>query len=359
MDHSDVSKPIQTILDGTNHILWAQSMSSFLKGCKYWRYITGDICKPTKEKDEDDVKFVERHDEWVAKNHQIITWFRNTSIPSIHLQFGRFNTAKEVWDLLSQRYTTSDLAHQYQLLGTLHHMRQERGQSINSFLSQMHSIWDQLALSEPKWECNVDNQKFTTHRDHQRLVQFLMALIDDFESVRASLLHRSPFPTLEAAISDLLYEETRLGSLKSQRTDAVLATSSSRPFKGNYSDSRQKRCNYCHESGHFLLDCPIRICKMCHRKGPGHYLDECPKNPKKTFTSHRPQSTQAAFKYGSNSAAVTTDSSTENSNSTSQISISEIADILKQVLCNTDNPPLTALSTTSGSKDRTDSWDWP
>ncbi|KAK2966740.1 hypothetical protein RJ640_001064 [Escallonia rubra] len=175
-----------------------------------------------------------------------------------------------------------------------------------------------------------------------------MALTDDFESVRASLLHRSPFPTLEAAISDLLYEETRLGSLKSQRTDAVLATSASRPFKGNFSDSRQKRCKYCHESGHFLLDCPIRICKMCHRKGPGHYLEDCPKNPMKHATSHHPQSTQSAFKYGSNSAAITTDSPIENSISTSQIFIYEITDILKQVLSNTGNPPSTALSTISG-----------
>ncbi|KAK3008451.1 hypothetical protein RJ639_013548 [Escallonia herrerae] len=230
-------------------------------------------------------------------------------------------------------------------------MRQEPGQSINTFLSQMHSIWDQLALSEPKWDYNVDNQKFTIHRDRQRLVQFLMALTDDFESVRASLLHRSPFQTLEAAISDLLYEETRLGSLKSQRTDVVLATSASRPFKGNFLDSRQKRCKYCHESGHFLLDCPIRICKMCHRKGPSHYLEDCPKNPMKQATSHRPQSTQSAFKYGSNSAAITTDSPIENSISTSQISISEIADILKQVLSNTGNPPSTALSTISGISD--------
>ncbi|KAK3024970.1 hypothetical protein RJ639_042777 [Escallonia herrerae] len=116
-----------------------------------------------------------------------------------------------------------------------------------------------------------------------------MALIDDFESVRASLLHRSPFPTLEAAISDLIYEEKWLQSLKSQRTDAVLAISASRPFKGNFSDSRQKRCKYCHES-----DSPI-----------------------------------------------------ENSISTSQFSISEIADILKQVLSNTGNPHSTALSTIS------------
>ncbi|KAK3032074.1 hypothetical protein RJ639_036288 [Escallonia herrerae] len=164
------------------------------------------------------------------------------------------------------------------------------------------------------------------HRDRQRLVQFLMALIDDFESVRASLLHRSPFPTLEAAISDLLYEETRLGSLKSQRIDAVLATSASRPFKG--------------------------IFQILVRSGPGHYLEDCPKNPTKQATSHRPQSTQSAFKYGSNSATITTDSPIENSISTSQISISEIADILKQVLSNTGNPHSTALSTISGNSSR-------
>ncbi|MED6176647.1 hypothetical protein PIB30_090238, partial [Stylosanthes scabra] len=36
-----------------------------------------------------------RLEEWDSKNHQIITWFRNTSTPGIHLQFGRFETAKE------------------------------------------------------------------------------------------------------------------------------------------------------------------------------------------------------------------------------------------------------------------------
>ncbi|KAK3033531.1 hypothetical protein RJ639_032760 [Escallonia herrerae] len=86
----------------------------------------------------------------LQENHQIITWFRNTYLSSIHPQFGRFSRDKEIWDLLSQQYTTSDLAQQYQLLGTLHRMRQESGQSINTFLSQMHSIWDQLALFEPK-----------------------------------------------------------------------------------------------------------------------------------------------------------------------------------------------------------------
>ncbi|KAH7550625.1 hypothetical protein JRO89_XS13G0233700 [Xanthoceras sorbifolium] len=61
-------------------------------------------------------------------------------------------------------------------------------------------IWDQLALSEPTWTDTTDAIKFTTYKDQQHLIQFLMALHDTFEPTRASLLHRHPLPTLEQAI---------------------------------------------------------------------------------------------------------------------------------------------------------------
>ena len=86
----------------------------------------------------------------MAKNHRIITWFRNTSSTSINMQFGHFDTAKEVWDFLAKRYTTTGHAHQYQLQNTLYSMHQEPGQSIISFLAQMSTIWDHLALSDPE-----------------------------------------------------------------------------------------------------------------------------------------------------------------------------------------------------------------
>ena len=65
---------------------------------------------------------------------------------------------------------------------------------------------------------------FSTYRDQQRLVQFLMALTSDFEPVRASLLHRKPLPTLQQAISELISKETRPGTVKSQHLESVLAT---------------------------------------------------------------------------------------------------------------------------------------
>lgn len=227
MEKIDAAQPISITLDGSNYILWAQAMTSFLKGKKLWRIITGDVIKPVQAAEESQSKFEERLEDWDSKNHQVVTWIRNTSVTSISLQFGRFQNqnapAKAIWDFLRDRYQTTGLSHQYQLLSQLDRMRQEPGQSINGFLSQIYAVWDQISLSEPSWTSTTDAALFADYRDQQRLIQFLMALTTDFEPVRASLLHRTPLPTLDQAISELLSEETRLGTLKSQSLDSALA----------------------------------------------------------------------------------------------------------------------------------------
>ncbi|WOH06591.1 hypothetical protein DCAR_0626019 [Daucus carota subsp. sativus] len=169
------SSPIQTILNGSNYITWSQAMRSFLKGKRLWRYVNGDFTIPTKEKDEADSKFKDRIEEWDVKNHQAITFFRNSSVSKINLQFGNYDTAKEIWDLLASRYTTSNLSHQYQIMSSLSKQKQEPGQPVADFLSQIQSLWDQLTLSEPKWLHTEDATLYHTYRDQQRLIQFLMA----------------------------------------------------------------------------------------------------------------------------------------------------------------------------------------
>ena len=67
-------------------------MSAFLKGQQLWRIITRELTKPVQAADETKTKFLDRLDAWDGKNYRIITWFRNTSTTSIHLQFGRFQT---------------------------------------------------------------------------------------------------------------------------------------------------------------------------------------------------------------------------------------------------------------------------
>ena len=73
MDKSEISRPIGTILDGSNYIFWSQRMKSFLIGRKFWRIVIDDIVKPVCNTDENDTKYVERLEDWNSKNHQIIT----------------------------------------------------------------------------------------------------------------------------------------------------------------------------------------------------------------------------------------------------------------------------------------------
>nr|XP_025662089.1 uncharacterized protein LOC112757747 [Arachis hypogaea] len=227
MEKPNVFQPIPAILNGSNYAHWVEAMREFLKGQKLWRYVTSDIVCPVKltvadksrdgasKSNEDAEKdFAEKLEDWDSKNYQIITWFRNTSTPGIHLQFGHFETAKEVWDHLAKRYTSSDLSHQYQLLKELHCLKQERGQAVFDFLTQMEIIWDQLTSCEPVLKDPTDAKAYEDYQNRTRLIQFLMALTDDYEPVRASLLHQNSLPSLEDALPRLNSKETRLGLLR-------------------------------------------------------------------------------------------------------------------------------------------------
>ena len=58
-----------------------------------------------------------------SANHQIITWCRNTFIPSIVDEFGNIDIAKEVWDLLVTWYAGLSGARNFKLTRELYQIR--------------------------------------------------------------------------------------------------------------------------------------------------------------------------------------------------------------------------------------------
>ncbi|TYJ98054.1 Copia protein [Cucumis melo var. makuwa] len=247
MEKSEIVRPISTILDGSNYITWENQMKSFLISWKLWRIVTGDITKPTKQHKEDDSKFIERLKKWDNKNHQIITWLSNTSIPAIHTQFDAFENAKELWDFLSTLFKFVGLAHYYQLHNSLVNLNQEVCQSVNEYLVVLQPIWTQL-----------DQAKIS--KDHLRLIKVLMGHRQEYVSVRAGLLHRSPLPSLDAVIQKILFEEKRLGINLSKNSDVVLV--------GTYSPSGASStfCKNCKLTGHKFIGCPKIECRFRIRR---------------------------------------------------------------------------------------------
>ena len=191
-------------------------MRSFLKGHMLWHYCTGAITVPIKGANEEDAAFLGRMIEWDSHNHMILTWIRNTSIPSISNLLGSFDDAKLAWDMLAKRYSTTHGSMKYQLVVELHQLRQEPGQSMNDYYDQFCFIWDQIDLFDPTWACSKDAQQYASIRDEFCLYEFLMSLHKDFEPIRGQLLNRSPAPSLDTVVNELVKEEARLATLQAQ-----------------------------------------------------------------------------------------------------------------------------------------------
>ena len=258
-ERDDSLQSISVRLDGKNYTYWSYVMKNFLKGKKLWGYINGDLNKPNDKTNVE--KYAELLDVWEANNSKIITWINNSVAPSIGMQLAKYDYAKDVWDHLGRLYTQSNFAKKYQLECDIRALEQKK-LSIQEFYSAMTDLWDQLALTE-----SAELRAFAPYvanREEQRLVQFLMALRDDFEGLRGSILHRSPLPTVDSVVHELLAEEIRLktqsGKVISSDPNPSVFAASSRPISSNqnkpYSRVASDECSYCKEKGHWKSQCP-------------------------------------------------------------------------------------------------------
>ncbi|KAF2315686.1 hypothetical protein GH714_040215 [Hevea brasiliensis] len=182
----------------------------------------------------------------------------------------------------------------------------------------MTALWDQLSLSKPLWHDIRDAELYAKERDEFWVYQFTLALNDEFESVRSSLLHRDPFPKLEIVVTELLSEEAHLAILKSQQsiitTDTMLATLAS-------SQSQNKvTCRYCHKQRHHISNC----FRLQSKQGIGR------NNQSKFKSSKAPTHTTAAAteRQTDDQPMVTSKRSSTSANSVSPPTISSPSNII-------------------------------
>ena len=87
-------------------------------------------------------------------------------------------------------------------------------------------MWEQLFATDPPLVCSKDIELFVKYWDCCKFMHFMMGLREDFEPTRASLLSRSPTPSLDAAVKELISEENRQPTYHMSSSDHVLATPS-------------------------------------------------------------------------------------------------------------------------------------
>ncbi|GAV72882.1 hypothetical protein CFOL_v3_16370 [Cephalotus follicularis] len=139
-----------------------------------------------------------------------------------------------------------------------------------------------------------------------------MALRDDFEPTRASIMNRQPLPSLETALSELISEETRRLSITSQQSPFITAATQ-RP-----DNSKRPHCTHCNKFGHTVNTC-YDIIGRPPGKSPG------PKHA---------------------AATTTAPSGSESASQIHQLSTADLEALLNQVMSHTGS---SAMSATSGN----------
>ena len=191
------------MLDGpTSYHAWSQNMTIFLKGRKMWRYVTSSIPKPvpnpkSKATAAEDasktavtmIDYEERLEEWESIQSKTLSWFINTSIPSIHNLLPHLKTVEAAWRILADRYDcTNDSNLEFHIESKLYQLRKEIGQSIYDSYYQTSTMWEQLSAADPPLVCSKDIELFVKYRDRRKFMHFMMDLHEDFEPTKASLL---------------------------------------------------------------------------------------------------------------------------------------------------------------------------
>ncbi|RVW66926.1 Retrovirus-related Pol polyprotein from transposon RE1 [Vitis vinifera] len=157
-----------------------------------------------------------------------------------------------------------------------------------------------------------------------------MSLHKDFEPIRGQLLNRSPAPSLDTAVNELVREEARLATLQAQNKFNVLAITPliEQPQQSGDSygsSNRRKQTNK-------------KFCNYCKR--PGHTIETC---------YRRNKSTAAVANIEPTPPMASTSVESKSSGSTINLSSTELQEIIAQVVRMAGNASLsTALSVLPG-----------
>ncbi|XP_028060364.1 uncharacterized protein LOC114263978 isoform X1 [Camellia sinensis] len=203
----DADEVVMLKQDGSNYQIWSHLMSQHMIQTRrqLWDYVCGIVTEPNPGHEN----FTNLSQQWKTKNAEILNMICIYVLnPSVSIQLRSFKSGKESWDYLAELYGHSNWRLRLEQLETQIRATKQGDRTIKEFHGVMVGLWNQQAKLEDRDLSLLSSYK--KNRDEQRLVQFLIALRDEFEPIRRSILCRLFLPSVEKAVRELEEEEIRL-----------------------------------------------------------------------------------------------------------------------------------------------------
>ncbi|CAA7030339.1 unnamed protein product [Microthlaspi erraticum] len=242
-------------LDGSNYGIWSIAISTSLEAKNKMGFLDGSIPQP----DEDDPYFKI----WCRCNSMVKSWLLNCVSKKIYMSILYFKSACEIWKDLHTRFHKSNLPRLYKLRHQIHSLRQG-SLDLSSYHTHVQSLWEELS----SLQVTGSVEDLLAERETNRVIDFLMGLNDNYESIRSRILMKKTLPSL-SEVFNLLDQEESQQSVKFSIDVAPSAFQISHsgplaspvpptPASGGSSSQRDDDkpvCSYCGRVGHVVYRC--------------------------------------------------------------------------------------------------------
>ncbi|KAJ3704067.1 hypothetical protein LUZ61_007772 [Rhynchospora tenuis] len=242
------------VLKGENYDLWVKAMRNALRAKNKLGFVDGSVSKPKDNTVEAAV--------WGSCNSILVSWLFNCIDPTLQPSVAYFETVKELWDDLKDRFSIGDVPRIHQLKADLAGAKQQ-GLPVAEYYTRLKTLWDELSsyVSAPACvcggcTCNL-TAKFIKEKEEERIHQFLMGLDEGFSSIRTTLLSMDPLPSLNRIYSMVIQEERHktVTRGREERGDAVSFAVQLNKTEPSQSKTGEKpTCTHCNKIGHEIAN---------------------------------------------------------------------------------------------------------
>ncbi|GKB96479.1 pyridoxal 5'-phosphate synthase-like subunit PDX1.2, partial [Tanacetum coccineum] len=259
-----------TPFNGSNFMGWSRTVKMALGAKLKLGFINGTCVKPAMDG--------ENLQRWIRCDYMVSCWILNSMVAELSEAFLYAQSAAELWKEIAERYGQSNGPLIYQLQRELSNVSQGN-LTIAAYFNKLKRCWDELhnlngipVCSCGKMQecsCNLVD-KFLEIEGKSKLIQFLMKLNDEYESVRNQILAMDPLPTVNKAyyivqqiekqkqvtnhVAEPMAFYANMNQNKAGRKDV----------KGGRNDGRgYKHCTNCDQDGHIAEQCFEKIAAVC------------------------------------------------------------------------------------------------
>ncbi|XP_075083056.1 uncharacterized protein LOC107761742 isoform X1 [Nicotiana tabacum] len=182
--------------DGDGFVIWHKNMLTILSVKNKLGLITGRVSK---------LQFNSPYYHfWGRCNDMIIAWITNSLSRDIANSVMCFDTAKDVWTDINERFGTSNGSKYIQLQREIS-LTSQVHLDIATYFTKLGGLWDELSTAYVGLVCSCGAlPKFI---EEQKIYQFLSGLNESYCTCKSNILRMPSIPSLSKAYSMLQHDE--------------------------------------------------------------------------------------------------------------------------------------------------------